>query len=115
MTILRRVQWFCLGVGLTLGSLSWLSLQFGGVGHIPPLAEIPGIALTTLLDRVPPSLASSFIWPEAYFEKLEGLLDYYQCPQNHEFRVEIVHHSPVILRFRGFLPHGEANHMLKLA
>jgi hypothetical protein len=110
-------QWqsFWVGVATTIGCLSWLSSHFGGLGHIPQGVELPGIALTSFLDRVPESLATSIIWPAGIIDLLEGMLDNYQCPSSHEFRVEIVNHSPLILRFRGFLPPGEGTHLLKLA
>jgi hypothetical protein len=110
-------QWqsFWVGVATTIGCLSWLSSHFGGLGHIPQVVELPGIALTSFLDQVPESLATSIIWPAGIIDLLEGMLDNYQCPSSHEFRVEIVNHSPLILRFRGFLPPGEGTHLLKLA
>ena len=115
MSVIWRLQWLVVGIAVTIRLRSWLSLQFGGPGHIPPLKELPGISLTALLDRVPPSIAQSSLWPGTYLEQLEHLLDNYNCPTSHEYRVEIVHHSPLILRLRGFLPYGEANHLLKLA
>jgi hypothetical protein len=108
-------QSFCLGVALTIGCLTWLSQEFGGLGHIPRVVELPGIALTNLLDRVPAAIATSSVWPSYPLELLESFLDNYQCPFDHEYRVEIVHHSPLILRLRGFLPPREATHLLKLA
>lgn len=108
-------QAFWLGVALSIGCLSWLSVQYGGLGHIPRVAELPGIALTGLLDRIPESIAASAVWPGSYLEQLEIFLDNYQCATGHEYRVEIVHHSPVILRLLGFLPSGERIHLLKLA
>ena len=107
-------QSFWMGVAVSIGCLSWLSLQFGGLGHIPRAVELPGIALTNLLDRVPGSVATAYFWPCEVLEGLEGLLDNYRCPSNHEYRVEIVHHEPLILRLRGFLPNREAKHLLKL-
>ena len=115
MILLWRLQWFCLGVALSIGCISWLSLQFGGLGHIPRFIELPGITLTTFLDHVPDFVAASKLWPNQLLEWLEGQLDNYQCPSGHEYRVEIIHHSPLIMRFRGFLAPGEALHLLKLA
>jgi hypothetical protein len=111
---LRQWQSFFLGVAVTIGCISWLSSHFGGLGHVPRAIELPGIAITSLIDRVPESIATSRIWPAGIVERLESMLDNYQCPTGHDYSVEIVHHSPVILRFRGFLPHGEAAHLLKL-
>ena len=115
MSILYRLQWISVGMSLVIGFISWLSLQFGGLGHIPPFIELPGMMVTSLLDRVSPEIVHSGLWPGSYFERLEQLLDKYQCPVGHEYRVEIVHHAPLILRLRGFLPYGEASHLLKLA
>ena len=106
---------FWVGVAISIGSGSWLSQHFGGAGHVPRAVELPGIVLSNFLDRIPEVLLSSSIWPSEYVDKLEAVLDYYQCPVNHEYRVEIVNHDPVILRLRGFLPPGEATHLLKLA
>lgn len=108
-------QAFWLGVAVCLGCLSVLVSQFGGPGHVPRLIELPGIALSNVLDRVPVSIVTSPIWPGQYIDRLEGFLDKYQCPTGHEYRVEIVHHAPLIIRLRGFLPPGEATHLLKLA
>jgi hypothetical protein len=95
--------------------MSWLSQQFGGLGHIPRAVELPGMALSNLLDHVPEQLATSALWPNEMLNKLEAVLDNYLCPSTHEYRVEIVHHTPLILRLRGFLPPGEAIHLLKIA
>lgn len=100
---------------MSLGCMSFLASQFGGAGHVPRLTELPGIALSNLLDRVPNSIVTSTLWPGQYVDRLEASLDYYQCPSGHEYRVEIVHHAPLIIRLRGFLPPGEATHLLKLA
>jgi len=110
-----RWQPFIAGIAVTIGYISWLSLQFGGLGHIPPAIELPGIALSAFLDRVPDSIAGSRLWPNTVIERLEGILDQYQCPRGHEYRVEILNHSPLIICLRGFLPPGEAAHLLKLA
>jgi len=110
-----RWQPFITGIAVTLGCISWLALEFGGLGHIPRVVELPGIALSALLDRVPESIATSSFWPNTAIEQFEGLLDQYQCPREHEYRVEILNHSPLILCLRGFLPPGEAAHLLKLA
>jgi hypothetical protein len=115
MTMFWIWQSFCLGLALTIGSISWLSQEFGGLGHIPRAVELPGIALTNLLDRVPVGIATSSLWPSQRLERLEAFLDNYQCPSDHEYRVEIVNHSPLILRLRGFLPPREASHLLKLS
>ena len=103
-----------MGVAVSLACISWLSLQFGGLGHIPRVVELPGIALTNVLDRIPESVATSAFWPREALESLEGLLDNYRCPSDHEYQVEIVNHEPLILRLLGFLPQGEAMHLLKL-
>ena len=95
--------------------MAWLSHQYNGLGHVPRLIELPGIGLANFLDRVPEPVETSALWPRNLLSRLEGLLDNYQCPTDHEYRVEIVNHAPVILRFRGFLPPGEATHLLQLA
>jgi hypothetical protein len=110
-----RWQPFITGIAVTIGCISWLSLQFGGLGHIPRAVELPGIALSVFLDQVPESIAESALWPNTIIERLEGILDQYQCPGGHEYRVEIINHVPLILCLRGFLPPGEAAHLLKLA
>jgi hypothetical protein len=109
------LQTFCFGVAVATGCISWLSVHFEGIGHVPRAVELPGIAFASFLDRVPEALATSIVWPSGIINRLEGLLDNYQCPENHEYRVEIVNHSPVILRLRRFLPPGEATHLLRLA
>ena len=106
---------FWIGVSVSIGCISWLSSQFGGLGHIPRIIELPGIAMSYFLDQIPVSITNSALWPYKLVERLEDLLDNYQCPSAHEYQVEIVCHEPVILRFRGFLPNGEATHLLKLA
>jgi hypothetical protein len=108
-------QAFWLGVAVSLGCMSYLGAQFGGPGHVPRMVELPGIALSNFLDRLPVSVVTSAVWPGEYVDRLEAWLDNYQCPIGHEYRVEIVHHAPLILRLRGFLPSGEATHLLKLA
>jgi hypothetical protein len=115
MSFVREFQFFCIGIAVSLGCLSWLSTQVGGPGHLPRLVELPGIALTALLDQVPETIRDSELWPNKVLDKLEALLDNYECPSGHEYRLEIVNHSPVILRLRGFLPPGEATHLLKLS
>jgi hypothetical protein len=115
MTVLQRLGWLCIGAAVAMGYLSLLSLQFGGLGHIPRPSDLPGLGLTALLDRVPLSVSGLPFWPENFLGKLETLLDTYECPVGHEYRVEIVNHAPLILRFRGFLPYGDATHLLKLA
>lgn len=110
-----RWQPFITGIAVTLGCISWLSLEFGGLGHIPRAVELPGIALSAFLDRIPESIATSSLWPNIAIEQLEGFLDQYQCPGGHEYRVEILNHSPLILCLRGFLPPAESAHLLKLA
>ena len=113
--MLLHWQSFLLGIAISIGCLSYLSTQFNGLGHIPTAIELPGIGLANLLDKVPLSIASSSLWPNALFERIEGLLDYYTCPLSHEYRVDMVSQEPLILRFRGFLPPGEATHLLKLS
>ena len=108
-------QAFWLGIAVSMGCMSYLARQFGGPGHVPRLVELPGIALSSFLDRLPVSIVTSAVWPGDYVDMLETFLDNYQCPIGHEYRVEIVHHAPLILRLRGFLPPGEATHLLKLA
>jgi hypothetical protein len=110
-----RCESFWIGVAVSIGCILWLSKHFGGLGHIPRAVELPGIALTSLLDNVPEKLAESAFWPSFVFEGLESVLDNYQCPATHEYRLQTVHHSPLILRLRGFLPPGEALHLLSLA
>jgi len=114
MTSFWRWESFAVGVAVTLGIMSWLSLQFGGPGHVPPIVELPGIALTSMLDSLPVSITTSVIWPGLLFYLLESLLDNYRCPYGHEYRVEIVNHNPPVLRFHGFLLHHESEHLLKL-
>ena len=108
-------QAFWLGIAVSLGCMSYLAAQFGGPGHVPRMVELPGIVLSNFLDRLPVSVVTSAVWPGEYVDILEAWLDNYQCPIGHEYRVEIVHHAPLILRLRGFLPAGEATHLLKLA
>ena len=115
MNTFWRWQPFIMGLAVAIGCMQWLSLEFGGLGHIPPAVELPGIALSALLDRVPESMASSPLWPNIVIERLEGILDQYQCAVGHEYRIEILNHSPMMLCLKGFLPPGEANHLLKLA
>jgi len=114
MLFLWLLQGFAVGVSVSVGCLSWLSVHFGGLGHIPRVVELPGIVLANFLDQVPDSILGSRIWPNTFVERLEARLDNYQCPAYHEYRVEIVHHEPLILHLRGFLPSGEAEHILKL-
>ena len=109
------LQAFCIGVAVSIGCMLWLSHEFGGPSHIPALIELPGIALTNILDRVPDTVASSVVWPTGLLDMLEQVLDIYKCPSLHEYRLEIVHHSPLILHLRGFLAYGETTHLLKLA
>jgi len=112
---LWKVQWFCLGVAVTLGGLSGISRMFGGLGHVPRVKELPGIAFTNFLDTLPDSIVTSKIWHYAGIERLETWLDKYECPVYHEYRMEILNHEPFIFRLQGFLPRGEATHLLKLA
>lgn len=112
---LWKWQWFCLGVAVTLGALSMMSRTFGGIRHIPRLKEIPGIAFTNFLDILPDSIVTSKAWQYSGIERLEMWLDNYQCPAEHEYRLEILHHEPLIFRLRGFLSPGEVTHLLKLA
>ena len=115
MNALWRLQWICVGVALTAGGLSWLSTQFGGLGHVPRINELPGIYLTSKLDRVPVFLEGSMMWPTTYLNRLEAALDNYQCLGQHKYQVRIVNHAPLILHLQGFLPVGESTHFLKLA
>ena len=115
MTILWKLQWFLIGIAVTIGSISWLSHNFDGLGRIPRLIELPGITLTSMLDQIPQFITNTKLWPGIYLTRLEELLDYYECPVNHVYRLEIVNHVPLILLLRGFLPSGEAAHLLKLA
>ena len=115
MSWLWKWQWFCLGVAVTLGALSITSRTFGGLRHVPPPKELPGIAFTNFLDSLPDSVVSSKLWQYSGIERLELWLDNYECPTDHEYRIEILHHEPIIFRLRGFLPRGEATHLLKLA
>ena len=110
-----RWQPFITGLAVAIGCIQWLSLEFGGGGHIPRAIELPGIALSAFLDSFPESISASPLWPNSVIERLEGILDQYQCPINHEYRVEILNHNPLILCLRGFLAYGEAVHLLKLA
>ena len=115
MSWLWKWQWFFLGVAVTLGALSITSRTFGGLRHVPPLKELPGVAITNFLDSLPDSVVSSKLWQYSGIERLETWLDNYECPADHEYRTEILHHEPIIFRLRGFLPHGEGSHLLKLA
>src|SRR5271170_550187 len=107
MRFFWALQGFLVGVAVSIGCMSWLSNEFGGLGHIPRVVELPGIVLANFLDKVPDSITELPIWPDEFIERMETRLDNYQCPNDHEYRVEIVHHEPLIIRLRGFLPSGE--------
>jgi hypothetical protein len=92
-----------------------ISQTFGGLRHVPRVSELPGIAFTNFLDTLPERVLTSKLWEYSGIERLEAWLDNYECPADHEYRLEIVHHEPLIFRLRGFLPQGEATHLLKLA
>jgi hypothetical protein len=115
MSCLWKWQWFILGVAVTLGSLSMISKSFGGLRHVPRINELPGIGFTNLLDTLPDWVVTSKLWEYSGIERLEVWLDNYECPVDHEYRMEILQHEPLIFRLRGFLPPGEATHLLKLA
>jgi hypothetical protein len=91
-----------------------ISQTFGGLRHVPRASELPGIAFTNLLDKLPERVVTSKLWELSGIERFEAWLDNYECPTDHEYRMEIIHHEPLIFRLRGFLPHGEATHLLKL-
>jgi hypothetical protein len=115
MSCLWKWQWFCLGVAVTLGTLSVISRTFSGLKHVPHVKELPGIVFTKFLDSLPDSVVTSKIWQYSGIETIEAWLDNYECPSDHEYRMEILHHEPLIFRLRRFLPYGEATHLLKLA